>query len=250
VTLTPTFVMYAVSARARGFHVLQVPLDASYHLSVPSLKKAIEAAEPHVIFLASPNNPTGNAMRTEDLRAVIEAAQSSLVVLDEAYAAYADADLRALFEAYPNVALLGTLSKVGLASLRVGWLRAHPELVAEIDKVRQPYNVPAVTQHMATIALTELSSEIARTIAIVRSERERVSEELTKLGYGVSPSDANFLWVRTPTPAGEVWDGLAKRGVLVRSFHDRGGRLANQLRVTIGTPAENDRFLTTLKDLG
>lgn len=250
VTLSPTFVMYAVSARARGFQVVQVPLDAEWHLSVPSMKKAIEASSPAVVFLASPNNPTGNAFRTDDLRAVIEAAQQSLVVLDEAYGAYADADLRALFETYPNVALLGTLSKIGLASLRVGWLRAHPELAHELDKVRQPYNVPAVTQRMATVALTELGAELARTVAIVRAERARVAIELGALGWMVTPSDANFLWARTPKPAGETWEALKARSILVRSFHDRGGRLAQQLRVTIGTPAENDRFLAAVKDIG
>lgn len=246
VTISPTFVMYRVSARARGLGVVEVPLDATWHLSVPAMKKAIEMAQPNLVFVASPNNPTGNAMRTEDLRALIEASHGALVLLDEAYVAYASSDLRALFEAYPNVALLGTLSKIGLAALRVGWLRASPALVREVDKVRQPYNLPAVCQRMATVALTELAHELDRTIACVIGERGRLSEEITRLGHVVTPSDANFLWVRTERPAGEIWEQLAQQGVLVRSFHERGGRLANQLRVTVGTAGENDRFLEAL----
>jgi histidinol-phosphate aminotransferase len=246
---SPTFVMYAVSARARGFQVVQVPLDAEWQLSVPSIRKAVEAATPSVLFLASPNNPTGASFRTADLRALIEASPSTLVVLDEAYVAYADGDLRALYEAYPNVALLGTLSKIGLASLRIGWLRGHPELVRELDKVRQPYNVPAVTQQMATVALTELGGEIDRTIAVVRVERERVAQGLTGHGWAVTPSDANFVWARTPRPAGEVFDALRARGVLVRSFHERGGRLGSQVRVTIGAPHENDRLLAAVAEI-
>ena len=245
-TVTPTFVMYRTSARARGFHVIEAPLDAEWQLSVPSMKRAIETADPHIIFIASPNNPTGGAMREDALREVIEAAPRSLVVLDEAYAAYGDADLARLFVSHPNVALLGTLSKIGLAAARIGWLRASPALVDEIDKVRQPYNVPSVTQRIAIVALTELAGEIAAAVALVRGERARLTAEIERLGHRVTPSDANFLWIRTLTPAADIFARLAERSVLVRSFHERGGRLASQIRVTVGTPQDNDRFLSAL----
>jgi histidinol-phosphate aminotransferase len=247
VTITPSFVMYRISSRVRGFSPVEVPLDASWQLPVASMVRAVEAADPNLVFLPSPNNPTGNAFPEEDVRRVVEAAPRALVVLDEAYAAYSSVGLSALFDTYPNVALLGTLSKIGLAALRVGWLRGNPSLVAEIDKVRQPYNMPAVCQRMATVALTELSGEIDAAVALVRRERARLTEELTGLGFVVTPSEANFLWVKTPVPAGELFVSLGEKGVLVRSFHDRGGRLGSQLRVTVGTPAENDRFLEAVR---
>ena len=127
---------------------------------------------------------------------------------------------------------------------------AAPEWIAEFDKVRQPYNVPAVTQRMATVALTELGGEIDRTIAVVRAERERVTGALGSHGWAVTPSDANFVWARTPRPAVEMFEALKQRGVLVRSFHERGGRLASQVRVTIGSPAENDRLLAAVAEIG
>ncbi len=143
-----------------------------------------------------------------------------------------------------------TLSKVGFAALRVGWLIARPELTAQIDKVRLPYNMNSPAQALGALAVSELEPEIRRIVAYVVAERERVSAALSALpGLSVTPSDANFLWFRSERPAVDLFQGLQARGVLVRSFHQRGGRLANQLRVTIGTREENDRFLGGLREL-
>ena len=246
---TPTFVMYRVTARGHGMKSLEVPLDAAWDLDADAMKRAIGAVSPNVVFLASPNNPTGNRMSESRLAAVIEAAAGAFVVLDEAYVDYASGSLRGWRERYPHLGILRTISKIGLAALRVGWLEADAELVREIDKGRQPFNVSATSQAAAAAVLLDAWPAVAAQVADVVRERARVAEEIGRLpGFAVTPSEANFLWVRTERPAREVFDGLVARGVLVRSFHRAGGRLANQIRVTIGAPGDNDRLLAAMKE--
>jgi len=230
--------------------VVEVPLDARWDLDAGGMRRAIEMAQPNIVFLATPNNPTGGAMSEDRVRAVIEAAPDALVVLDEAYADFSrQKSLSHLRHAYPNVAMLGTISKIGFASLRVGWLVADAELVREIDKVRQPYNLPVPSQRGALFVLQNLREEVERVVAYIIAERERMASELGRLGFSVAPSEANFLWVETTRPAQEVFDGLVAGGILVRSFHARGGRLAKRLRITIGTSSENDRLLEAIARL-
>jgi histidinol-phosphate aminotransferase len=249
-TMTPSFIMYRMSARCRGLRVLEVPLDASWDLSVDALKSAIGVSPPNIIFVASPNNPTGNSMSRERLEQLIQAAPESLVVLDEAYIAYCGGDQLDLYRRFENVAILRTLSKVGFAAFRLGFLVARPAVVAELDKVRLPYNVPTPTQRVAELAFTELAPEITRITAEVMKERARLAETLAKLpGLTLTPSQANFLWLRTERAAAEVFEALKQRSILVRSFHHRGGRLAQQLRVTIGSASENDELAAALAEL-
>lgn len=249
-TTTPSFVMYRMSARCRGLRVLEVPLDQDWDLSVDALKSAVQMAPPNLVFIASPNNPTGNLMRRERLEQLIEAAPRALVVIDEAYIAYSERNQLELYRKYDNVAILRTLSKVGFAAFRLGFLLARPEVVAELDKVRLPYNVPEPTQRVAELAFGELQPEVARISAEVVAERARLSERLQQLpGVMVTPSQANFLWLRCEKPAAELYEALKQRSILVRSFHARGGRLAHQLRVTIGTAAENDALASALSEL-
>ena len=246
VTPSPTFVMYRLSARARGFKVVEVPLDAAWDLDANGMKRAVELARPNLIFVATPNNPTGTRVSVERLRAVIEAAPDALVIVDEAYIDFAGADAGAqqkLRDAYPNVAVLRTLSKVGFAALRVGWLLAPAELVREIDKTRQPYNLPTPSQQGATFVLRDLGAEIARMRATIVGERARLAAGLAALGFNVTPSEANFLWVECERAANEVVSALAARGVLVKSFHASGGRLLKRMRITVGLAGENDRLL-------
>ncbi|HYP91429.1 MAG TPA: aminotransferase class I/II-fold pyridoxal phosphate-dependent enzyme, partial [Polyangiaceae bacterium] len=166
------------------------------------------------------------------------------------YIAYSDRDQLELYRRFENVAILRTLSKVGFAAFRLGFLLARPDVVAELDKVRLPYNVPTATQRVATLAFGELQPEIQRIAREVVSERARVAQRLASLpGAVLTPSQANFLWLRTARPAGELYEALKQRGILVRSFHGRGGRLTHQLRITIGTPSENDELLTSLIEL-
>ena len=247
---TPSFVMYRMSARCRGLRVLEVPLDANWDLSVDALKSAIAMAPPSIVFIASPNNPTGNLMSHERLVQVIAAAPQALFVIDEAYIAYSDRDQLDLYRRFENVAMLRTLSKVGFAAFRLGFLVGRPAVVAELDKVRLPYNVPTPTQRVAELAFTELAPEVRRIAAEVVAERARLVTRLAALPHvSVTPSQANFLWLRTERPAGELYEALKQRSILVRSFHGRGGRLSNQLRVTIGTAAENDQLYAALTEL-
>jgi histidinol-phosphate aminotransferase len=249
-TTTPSFVMYRMSARCRGLRVLEVPLDASWDLAVDAMKSALGMAPPSIVFIASPNNPTGNLMAQDRLEQLIAAAPASLFVIDEAYIAYADRDQLDLYRRFPNVCVLRTLSKVGFAAFRLGYLIGRPPVIAELDKVRLPYNVPTPTQRVAELAFSELAPEIERISAEVVAERARLAEGLGALrGLTVTPSQANFLWLKSERPAAELYEALKQRGVLVRSFHTRGGRLAHQLRVTIGTPAENDELLRALTEL-
>jgi histidinol-phosphate aminotransferase len=215
------------------------------------MRRAIEMLRPNVVFIASPNNPTGNRMSEARLREIIETAHDALVVVDEAYIDYAGESVRAWRAQYPHLGILRTLSKVGLAALRIGWLEADAALVREIDKARQPFNVSATSQAGAAAALAEGWDEVRVLVDAVVRERARVSDAIAKLpGFAVTPSAANFVWVRTPIPAADAYAKLAARGVLVRSFHAVGGRLANQLRITIGRADENDRLLEGLKSCG
>jgi histidinol-phosphate aminotransferase len=248
-TTTPSFVMYRMTARLRGQRVVEVPLDASWELAEESMLRALEMAPPHVVFVATPNNPTGTVAPPERLERLIRAAPGSLFVVDEAYVDYADRDLLDLYRRYDNVVVLRTLSKVGFAALRVGWLVGRKDLVAELDKVRLPYNLSTPSQVLATLVLGELWPDVSSVIGRVKQERARITAALGERDIEVTTSQANFVWVRTPRPAGDVFDGLRSRGVLVRSFHEKGGRLASQLRITIGTPAENDELLHALDDL-
>ncbi len=247
---TPTFVMYRVTARAHGIRFVDVPLDASWDLDVASMTKALELMQPNVVFIATPNNPTGNRMTRARIEAVAEAAPDSLVVVDEAYVDYAaGGSLRELRERHRNVAILRTLSKLGLAALRIGWIEADDAIVGAVDKARQPFNVSATSQAAAAAVLRDAWGAVREHVATIVSERERVVFEMRAMrGVEPTPTEANFVWIRTEADARGVHEGLAARGVLVRSFHAAGGRMGKHLRVTIGTREENDALLVALRE--
>ena len=279
-TPTPTFVMYRITARAHGLKPVEVPLDASWDLDVAMTKKAIAMMQPSVVFVASPNNPTGNRMSVDRLEEIVRAAGGgggekragtgtatamaammlsltgteggeggAFVIVDEAYVDYSgpNASVRGWRARYPHLGILRTVSKVGLAALRVGWLEADPGLVAEIDKTRQPFNVSATSQIAAAAVLEEAWDELQAGVARVVAAREKLSAAIAALeGFSVTPSAANFVWVKTPVASEKVQEHLAKDGILVRSFHKSGGRLGAQLRITIGEDAQHDRLLASL----
>ena len=279
-TPTPTFVMYRITARAHGLKPVEVPLDASWDLDVAMTKKAIAMMQPSVVFVASPNNPTGNRMSVDRLEEIVRAAGGgggekragtgtatamaammlsltgteggeggAFVIVDEAYVDYSgpNASVRGWRARYPHLGILRTVSKVGLAALRVGWLEADPGLVAEIDKTRQPFNVSATSQIAAAAVLEEAWDELQAGVARVVAAREKLSAAIAALeGFSVTPSAANFVWVKTPVASEKVQEHLANDGILVRSFHKSGGRLGAQLRITIGEDAQHDRLLASL----
>ena len=247
---TPTFVMYRVTSRAHGIRAVDVPLDAAWDLDSSAMTKAVELMQPNVVFVATPNNPTGNRVSRDRLEALIEAAKDALVVIDEAYVDYAkEGTLRALREKHANVAVLRTLSKLGLAALRVGWLEADESIAKAIDKARQPFNVSATSQAAATAVLREAWNPVKEHVATIVLERERVVSAMRETkGLEPLPTEANFVWVRTEKDAREVHEALVVRGVLVRSFHAAGGRMGKHLRVTIGTREENDALLSAIAE--
>lgn len=245
---TPTFAMYRLTARGHGVKPVEVPLDATWDLDVAMTKRAIAMMRPNLVFLASPNNPTGNRFATERLREVVSADSSVFSIVDEAYVDYADGSLRSWREDLPNIGFLRTLSKIGVAALRVGWLEADPALVAEVDKIRLPYNLSAIAQAAATAVLDDAWDDVQKDVAAVVARRDELARAIDAIdGFVVTPSAANFLWVKTPGPAEAVFEGLVAKGILVRSFHAAGGRLASQLRITVGTDAENEGLLAALR---
>jgi histidinol-phosphate aminotransferase len=245
---SPTFVMYRVTAKAHGLKVVEVPLDAGWDLDVAAMRRAIELVAPSVVFVASPNNPTGNRVGDDRLEALLASAGEAFVVLDEAYVDFAGESLRSWRARHPRLGILRTLSKVGLAALRVGWLEADEGLVREIDKVRQPFNLSTLVQAAAAAVLADAWDEVRAHVRTIVEERERVAAALGAIaGVEVTPSQANFVWLATPRPAAEVVGGLLARGVLVRSFHAAGGRLARRLRVTIGDPGQNDALIEAMR---
>lgn len=250
VTTTPSFVMYRLNARVRGQRVIEVPLDDRWRIPEAGLRQAIEMTKANIVFIASPNNPTGTVAEKSQLTALISDHPSTLFIVDEAYVDYADEHHLDLARRFQNLCVLRTLSKIGFASIRVGWLLGAPELVCELDKVRQPYNLPTVCQNLARVVLSEFSRDVQAATALVKRERSRLEAAVAESGIAaVTPSQANFLWLRTAVPAQKLFEALKQKGILVRSFHDRGGRLAHQLRVTVGLPEENDEFLAALKEV-
>lgn len=242
----PTFVMYRVSATTHGLTPVGVPLRDDWSLDVDAMVAAIEARSPALVFLATPNNPTGNAFDERDVRTILAAAPGSIVVIDEAYQAFAGRSLAHLCEEHPNAAALGTLSKIGLAAARVGWARMHRALAHEVDKARQPYNLNALSQRLACLALGDLAPVLERHVAAIVAERARLAAALGAFdALTVFPSQANFLWVRVDGDAGALCDALRGDGVGVRAFGgDASG--AGHVRVTVGTPGEDDRLLAAL----
>lgn len=241
----PTFVMYEMTASFVNVEFAGVPLDREFALDADAMLTAVERHQPAVVFIAWPNNPTGNLFDEDVVRRVIDAAPG-LVVIDEAYHAFAGRTLMPCVEAYPNVLVMRTLSKLGLAGLRLGFAVADPAWIDELEKVRMPYNVNVLTQQSAAFALDHIdvfNEQAAR----IRAERGRVAGGLAAKGYGCFPSDANFILFRCgERDAGDVFRALLDNGVLIKNLDGAHPALAGCLRVTIGTPEENDRFLGAL----
>ncbi len=245
---TPTFVMYRHTALTLGLRPHGVPLDERFDLDVDPMREALRAHRPNALFLASPNNPTGTLYSHDRLASLLAATDDTLVVLDEAYAAFSGVRYGDLTARFPHAARLQTLSKVGLAALRVGWAILPPGVAAAVEKVRQPYNLNALSQAAALHCLTALRPEVDAAVQRIVSERERVEPLLRAIdGLSVTPTAANFWWIEVPDDAGRVAASMRERGVVVRSFHAHGGALTRRMRVTVGTPDENLRMLDALR---
>lgn len=242
---TPSFSMYRPIARAVGLEVVEVPLRADFGLDLAALRRAYADHRPALTLLASPNNPTGVRYPDADIAALLDTA-TGLVVLDEAYAPFAGASLVPWLAQRPNLVVLRTLSKVGLAALRLGFLVAHPAWHAALDRVRLPYNVGSLALVSAEYALEHRDWLDARA-ADVANARDELAAELAALGLAVVPSAANFLLVRAPAGQGAALQAaLLGAGILVKDFSAAPAPLTECLRITVGTAAEHAQLLRTL----
>lgn len=245
----PGFVMYAMSAQLRGLAFHGVPLTAEFELDEAAMLAAIEQHRPSITYIAYPNNPTANLWDDAVIDRIVAAVgrQQGLVVFDEAYQPFAARSWMQRMAAHEHVLVLRTLSKFGLAGVRIGYLCGHAALVDEIDKVRPPYNVGVLNAECARFAL-EHAGEYARQAALLKSERARLFTLLAAVpGARAYPSEANMILVRVPDSK-RAFEGMKARGVLVKNIAGLHPLLANCLRLTVGTPAENDAMMRALKE--
>jgi len=246
-TVEPGFVMYRLIAQAVGMAYQPVMLNADdFSLDTAALLAAIDEHQPALVFLALPNNPTGRMYPEADLLRVIEAAPG-LVVIDEAYAPFTDTSFMPRVGEIPNLMVMQTLSKMGLAGLRLGFLAGPREWVAEIDKTRLPYNINVLTQ-ISTVFALEHKAVLDDQTRRIRTDREALFQALNALpGIGAIPSEANLILFRTPAGRGRaIFEGLKEQGVLIKNLDGSHPLLADCLRVTVGRPEENARFLDAL----
>jgi len=240
----PTFSMYEVITRGQGLRFDGVPLGSRFEPDLPGMIETIERTRPKAVFLATPNNPTGGVFSEAEVLKILAAAPG-LVVVDEAYGPYAGRTMLSHLVDQERLVILRTLSKIGLAGLRIGYVVTHPTLAAELEKVRLPFNVNAFSQAAAVVLLAH-REWIDANVREVVYERMRVAGRLAALtGVETFPSEANFILIRTRLPGGDVFEALLAEGILVRNLGSNSG-LENCLRVTVGTAEENDRFLDGL----
>lgn len=245
----PGFVMYAMSAQLQGLAFHGVPLTADFELDEAAMLAAIAEHKPSIVYLAYPNNPTGNLWNDAVIEKIIEAqgVQGGLVVMDEAYQPFASRSYIDRLARHSHVLLMRTLSKFGLAGVRLGYMMGPRALIAEIDKVRPPYNISVLNYECALFAL-EHAEVFAAQAQCLREERARLQSGLAALpGVCPFPSEANMILVRVPDAA-KTFDALKAQRVLVKNISKMHPLLANCLRLTVGTPQENTRMLAALKD--
>ncbi|MGH8761667.1 MAG: histidinol-phosphate transaminase [Nitrosospira sp.] len=247
-SVEPAFVMFRMIATFAGMGYAGVPLKADFSLDVGAMLAAIARHQPAVIFIAYPNNPTGNLFDAEAVSRIIEAAPGAVVV-DEAYHAFAGTTFMDRLAQYPNLLLMRTLSKLGLAGLRLGLLVGRPEWLIHLEKLRLPYNVGIVTQLIAERVLQH-HDILLHQAAAIKAERTVMSERLAALdGIEIFPTNANFILFRVTRPnvASQVFQNLKKQGILIKNLDGSHPLLKNCLRVTVGTAGENAQFLEALQ---
>jgi histidinol-phosphate aminotransferase len=245
----PGFVMYAMSAQLQGVQFHGVPLTANFELDEAAMLSAIASHKPAVVYLAYPNNPTGTLWNADAIERIVVAQgeQGGLVVMDEAYQPFASQTYMSRLASHGHVLLMRTLSKFGLAGVRLGYMVGPKALIGQIDKVRPPYNISVLNCECALFALEHADVFAAQALQI-REERENLSHSLALLpGVQVFPSQANMLLVRMPD-ATKCFEGMKTKGILVKNVSKMHPLLSNCLRLTVGTPEENARMLAALKE--
>ena len=253
----PGFVMYALSAQLQGLDFIGVPLTPDFALDVDAMVQTIAQKQPAIVYLAYPNNPTANLWDEADMARVVAAAKAagSIVAMDEAYQPFSSRTYLDVIRAKPaenaHVLLMRTLSKFGLAGVRLGYLMGPAALVAQVDKVRPPYNISVLNYECALFAL-EHADVFAAQAADLRAQRSRLLAALRSMpGVKAWDSDANMVLIRVQGEgerAEKVFDGMKARGVLVKNVSKMHPLLAQCLRLTVGTADENTRMLKALQE--
>jgi histidinol-phosphate aminotransferase len=242
----PGFVMYQLSTTLANLEFVGVPLKADFTLDTEAMLAAIAEHQPAVIYLAYPNNPTGTLYDDADIERIIAAADKSLVVIDEAYQPFAQQSWLPRADEFDNVVVMRTVSKLGLAGIRLGYLVGRLAWLTEFDKVRPPYNINVLTQATADFLLDHLDVLDAQA-AQLRDERTRLAQAVSALpGAEVFPSSGNFLLVRVPDAAA-TFETLLTARVLIKNVSKMHPLLANCVRLTVGSPEENAQLLAALK---
>ncbi len=243
-SVEPSFVMYRMIATFVGMRYVGVQLMPDFSLDIEAMLAAIERDRPALVFLAYPNNPTGNLFSAEDVRRIIDASPG-LVVIDEAYYAFASDSFMKHLVDYPNLLVMRTFSKLGMAGLRLGFLAGRSEWIEELEKLRLPYNVGVLPQRAAGLLLDhhgillQQADQIKKDRAILHRELQALAE--------VYPSEANFLLFRMEN-ATAVFDRLKARGMLIKNLSNAHAMLKDCLRVTVGTPLECQKFIEALQE--
>jgi histidinol-phosphate aminotransferase len=248
-SIEPSFVMFKMIAAFCGLQYVGVPLRADFSLDVAAVLAAIKRERPAVTFIANPNNPTGNLFDRASIVEILDAARAvgGLVVIDEAYFAFSHSSYLSEIAQHTNAVLMRTVSKLGLAGIRLGILIGRRTWLAEFEKIRLPYNINALTQAAARYAMQHYQAFSAQAETI-KSERSRVAAALDRIrGIERFPSEANFILIRM-ADARQSFDHLLSRKILVKNTSASHPLLANTLRLTIGSPIENDALINALQD--
>lgn len=242
----PTFSMYGIISTVLGQRTLEIPLDERFDIPFRDFKRVIEKERPEIIFLSSPNNPTGNSFSMDKVLSLVELS-GCLVVVDEAYQPYAGNGNGFIpyIKRYKNLLVMRTLSKIGLAGIRLGFVIGDSEIINELNKARLPYNVNTLTQNIA-LKILKKRSFFKNIIKKIVSERKRLMAELGKFEQiTVFPSDANFILFRVKE-ADMIHSRLLKKGIVIKNLTKA---IPDCLRVTVGRPEENNAFLKALKEV-
>ncbi len=242
----PGFVMYKMIADFVGVNYVGIALSEDFSLDITRIREAIKKHQPAIIFIAYPNNPSANCYNEPDIEEIISIAPG-MVVLDEAYHPFAQTSFMSRLTQYDNLLVMRTVSKMGLAGLRLGLLCGHSDIINEIDKIRLPYNINVLTQISAEFVLDHVD-ELNQQAKLIRDEREVLLEKMKAMpALHVFPSQANFILFRVlEKNANDIFENIKQSGVLIKNMKADAGLLRNCLRVTVGTPEENLTFLTAL----
>lgn len=247
----PGFVMYEMSAKLAGLRFVGVPLTADFELDAPAMVAAVREHRPAITYIAYPNNPTANLWDDAAIEQVVQAVGElgcGLVVIDEAYQPFASRHYAERLRQHPHVLLMRTLSKFGLAGVRLGYMFGPRALIEQVDKVRPPYNISVLNTEAALFAL-EHADEFAHQAEVIKAERARLMAALASMpGARAYPSQANMILVRVNDSAA-VFAALKQRGILIKNVAGLHQLLANCIRLTVGLPSENDALIAALTEL-